>query len=566
MHKQRSLLAFLLSGILFGTCGSADVWNEDVRYETWPFASKEDHESGHLLDAFLEWVRRRTHITVNPSVRITLIDSFRRYGVLANTNIDNFAILTITPSDDMLCGSRLTPEDLQAEKARGLMPSIINEHITEVSEEDGRALTFLDPSILNSLADNFYLKLIRELLIGNESRWYPYIRILPSDADFKEYMPQYWSSDAVSLWQATTLPPSTNLLPSKQSAAQLEVEVMSIYCSRYGKQASPLMRRVLCDSELHQWAFTVMVTRSWGPHSRTCLIPVADMFNHGSEGNSLATVGIDSGAIYTATIHREGDELTQTYRADLTHEEFFLVNGFSVLDGRVPLSPIKVPKEADIQSSDWCKNGSTPSLYVSKPKPGGGQCSIAAKDLLCLLILYGKQSTSRINEIQKRYYVYVNQTEHLITINGDSSMWINARGDRGAWRKIKSDLKERTRALKRFSLNVIDALKPVNPSRAVLSIIATRRNEYKASQICLAAVKSRINLNKMRRKESKFSQHNSKHNSENTSTLMSGENKHSKKDNASFSWSIKLNGRRKRLQRRRYDASGRQRRHRGDEM
>ena len=197
------------------------------------------------------------------------------------------------------------------------------------------ALTHLDPDIMGKAAESVYYRVLYELLSGEESRFAPYLGMFPSLGEYQRYWVTYWDEEVIAEWTKGSAHAKYTL--DRQLALNNRLLGQGrLVCRVYGYDASPMMRRVLCDQSLLHWAHIAYVTRSWSLGAEDCFIPYADMFNHGGLDNSLFQYQ-DAACIASTRAHAAGEEFTQTYRKDLTFGDFFLMNGFVSESGVIPV-------------------------------------------------------------------------------------------------------------------------------------------------------------------------------------------------------------------------------------
>ncbi|GAB5372892.1 hypothetical protein AAMO2058_001703100 [Amorphochlora amoebiformis] len=111
------------------------------------------------------------------------------------------------------------------------------------------------------------IKLLRELQKGDKSNWAPYIRILPKSVD----LPMFWEQNDLDELELDAMKDMVTDYKYQLDQAWYEVE-----------QRYPDFTR-----ELFDWAWSIVLSRSFSFETnsgeRHALIPIADMFNHGSD-------------------------------------------------------------------------------------------------------------------------------------------------------------------------------------------------------------------------------------------------------------------------------------------
>jgi hypothetical protein len=322
---------------------AVDVDVPGLVYADWIFPGQmlSDDEK---LSNFRDWVGLSTSIRVHPAAGLWNFGDGRRFGIRATMDISGLQALCDIPVADMICGrsfdSDIMPEHLNANEVPFSWDPLVP------AREDA-PLSDLDASILGPAADTAIFKLMYELLRGDVSRWKPYIDMIPSLSEYEEYAVLLWSAESRREWMESGTALHISVYEQLKMSLALASNTQNYLCRKFGGIASPLMRRLLCDNSLLRWASVALATRAWGlAEHGTCFIPFADIFNHGSDRNSLFPVYggapndrskndgvLTSGGIYTGRDYKIGDEMTQTYSVNFTQLTFFISNSFTPREG-----------------------------------------------------------------------------------------------------------------------------------------------------------------------------------------------------------------------------------------
>ena len=132
-----------------------------------------------------------------------------------------------------------------------------------LSYPDIPSLTFLDPAILGTeTADSLLLRLLYELLTDTDSRFAPYVAILPPMRDYAEYWMTTWDEETRREWARGGAYPELMFSHLWDEYTSIQAAGRRV-CHTHGWDASPLMRRVLCDSQLLHWAYITLHARGW---------------------------------------------------------------------------------------------------------------------------------------------------------------------------------------------------------------------------------------------------------------------------------------------------------------
>jgi hypothetical protein len=349
------LFAIVAARAAIDPCFVAELDGSFPKYPAWAFPIDGTDRTGKeaVLQRFNDWLVANTSVYLHPHVRLQYFEDGRRFGVVATKDFHALEILSRTADEDMIVGTVVTslynPDDRR--------PYDFDPNEYPLTPP---TLTYLDESVLGQAATSLALRTIYELLIGDASRWAPYIAIFPSIADFEAYMPAYWArSDlnraARAEWYDRGSEVQRQLLRSLELEQARFLSHMRGMCGEFGYNASPLMRRLLCDESLHVWALMIRVTRSWSSGGgKEELKPLTDMYNHGDGGNSVfhhtfeglaGAIVASPGETATSAGPFAGEELTQTYKRHQTYAQFFITDGFVSDAGSVMIPPRSVSEQ-----------------------------------------------------------------------------------------------------------------------------------------------------------------------------------------------------------------------------
>lgn len=177
-----------------------------------------------------------------------------------------------------------------------------------------------------------FLKLLREYERGQASLWYPWLNSLP----------RYFSNgSSLTHLCSDLLPPLVGNLVALE-----RVRFRQFY--RALKQAEGLTPTTKIDKELAKWAFAIVYTRSLplfqdehGNCQDVQLVPVADMFNHGTEVEvELRTDNDGNCAVVTTLDVPSGSPLRVSYGDPTNPSHLFARYGF--LDETSPATFCKI--------------------------------------------------------------------------------------------------------------------------------------------------------------------------------------------------------------------------------
>ena len=506
--------------------------NNDYSYENWDFyISNANYESA--LTMFEHWVTHNTSISLHPSATLKYFNYDKRFGVVANQATHKAELISATPIKDMICGvSSISVECKYYIYYINFRCNICNIAVSDETPynwspkefPEQPSLTYLDPSIIGRISNSIYYRLIYELLIQSDSKFSPYLGIFPSVADYQQYWVTYWGTDEMEEWEKGNTNAKQALYDQLNTNKQLLSHGRRV-CNVFGYDATPLMRRVLCDQTLLQWARIAYITRSWSFPHEDCFIPYADMFNHGGMDNSLFNYA-QASCIASIRSHAVGDEYTQTYRKDLTYADFFLMNGFVSESGVIVVTNNQYKKYM-IQPTSKARHAmkilncneiwSTQRWrYLHEIHMDGPVCEVSLEILQCYRLGMLGASVQDTKKVLKSYKQLLrnNDTKVMWLGNWSSgiiqplSYWDESMDDIPVWEAIQSDMQSSLEELKTSEIEN-QVLYHTGKSKALRSMGYLRIVERQAIQYCLSTIQYHIqllykphNYKKMKKKQS----------------------------------------------------------------
>jgi len=437
-------------------------------YSDWNFhLDGEGNSKERALQQFENWLAVNTSIYAHPHAKLRFFNDRRRFGVIATKDFHDLEVLSRIPDEDMIIGASI----MLSYSQDPLRQCDFGPNKYPISSPK---LTYLDTSILGGSADMLVLKVIYELLIGPASRWEPFINIFPSVGDFEMYMPSYWAGSDVNSaareeWDRGGDDYHRHLLLSLETQEGQFLAYMRNMCADFGYDATPLMRRLLCDERLHLWSMTIQSTRGWSrENSQEALEPLNDMFNHGDGGNSVFYHSFEGkqGAMVatqattaTSAGPMSGEELTQTYKRHQTHPQFFVRDGFVSEAGSVLVPPKVIgadsvgqgvrKKMAELQ----CWMSPMEFEYHPTRLRDASICALSVHTYTCYRLLVSsmtaKQMKKAVDQHKKRVDELSNSDIWLSDTHVDSGIDIYSKGapvhtfaTKSAWFDIHSLWKE----------------------------------------------------------------------------------------------------------------------------
>lgn len=162
----------------------------------------------------------------------------------------------------------------------------------EQGQEDVRPLLIRpDYFLMGPIADVVEIRLMFEILIGEESDFVDFIRLLPSAEELQHLM-WYYDQDAEKQIALCSAHVREEYADRKKNEVQLRLNAQRYFCHLYTKgsqsklfRLSALMEQLLCSPDLWLWVGALKNTRAWAmdstqdPYSN-CFVPIMDLFNH----------------------------------------------------------------------------------------------------------------------------------------------------------------------------------------------------------------------------------------------------------------------------------------------
>jgi hypothetical protein len=245
------------------------------------------------------------------NVRASYIDENMRVGVVATNEIQEGEIyLSMPPSSSII-----SLETATIEKGSSLANKLLN--VLKSHRRDGGVDTLL-----------FYL-LHETYLAKEESKWYPYLRMLPSLDDLKRHSPLFFEQDMFDYLAGSDV--RSSLIEQQQRAREDFQE--------FAKNADIVkvlgLQNVSLDKYL--WAYAIIHSRSIWWNGMRHLVPMLDLINcaemNNSEGKIAAahktSLDEDNNAITKASItFGQGDQVFENYSQP--NQILFLYHGFVI--------------------------------------------------------------------------------------------------------------------------------------------------------------------------------------------------------------------------------------------
>lgn len=175
----------------------------------------------------------------------------------------------------------------------------------------------------------FYLfvKVLAEWEKGENSPWFPWMNSLPR---------RFYNAVSMTSFCYECLPPLVFSLARKE-----RVKFDNFFSAL--RDVTCLRAETKRNEELAQWAFNVVYTRGWGPNEggNKCIVPMADLFNHGTDTEVEITVDEGGNCVaYTTHDVPEGSPLRVSYGDPTNPSHLFATYGF--LDETSPATFCKI--------------------------------------------------------------------------------------------------------------------------------------------------------------------------------------------------------------------------------
>lgn len=170
-----------------------------------------------------------------------------------------------------------------------------------------------------------FLKILTEYERGDESPWFPWLNSLP----------RLFNSGAAMT------PFCYDCLPPLVASLAMEERVRFINFYQALKQADFLSEETKQNRDLAKWAYNVVYTRSFEMYGETRIVPMADMFNHGTETEIDFSYDEEGNCIVYATRDvPAGSPLRMSYGDPTNPSRLFATYGF--LDETAPATFCKI--------------------------------------------------------------------------------------------------------------------------------------------------------------------------------------------------------------------------------
>lgn len=176
-------------------------------------------------------------------------------------------------SEDGVDVCAMTAQDLPAESPVLFVPNEMILTGSKAQQELGRFETAEKRLVSGRIADHIphfylFLKILNEYEMGDQSPWYPWLNSLP----------RYYSNGA------SMTPFCFECLPPLVGWLAMNERVRFIQFFQALKHVDFLSEQTKSSKELAKWAFAVVHTRCFETDDGDVrLVPMADMFNHGTE-------------------------------------------------------------------------------------------------------------------------------------------------------------------------------------------------------------------------------------------------------------------------------------------
>mmetsp|Transcript_130394 Transcript_130394/g.194064 ORF Transcript_130394/g.194064 Transcript_130394/m.194064 type:complete len:447 (+) Transcript_130394:105-1445(+) len=233
-------------------------------------------------------------------------------------------------SEDGLDWSVVTTEDLPASNPVLYVPS----QMILSSVQSRQEYPAVEPAVdmLNRLGAGdqiqqfcLFVKVLMEYQNGDQSPWYPWMNSLPR---------LYYNAVSMTDFCYECLPPLVFSLARKEKVRY------DNYCDAL-KKVDCLSDQIKNDPRVTKWAFNVVQTRSVGPDGDKRIIPVADMFNHGTETEVDMNFDEEGNCnVYTTRDVPAGSPLRISYGDPTNPSHLFATYGF--LDETSPATFCKI--------------------------------------------------------------------------------------------------------------------------------------------------------------------------------------------------------------------------------
>ena len=189
----------------------------------------------------------------------------------------------------------------------------------------------------NDAVPQFYLfiKVLLEYSKGTDSPWFPWLNSMPR---------LFYNAVSMTDFCYECLPPLVLGL-ARGEKVKLDNFVDAL------QKVDGLDPAIKGNRELAKWAFNIVFTRSFGPDDNKQIVPMGDMFNHGTETEVAVNYNDDgSVAVYTTRDVPAGSPLRMSYGDPTNPSYFFSRYGF--LDESSPATFCKLMLTPTAQLKD----------------------------------------------------------------------------------------------------------------------------------------------------------------------------------------------------------------------
>uniref|UniRef100_A0A7S0ACS3 SET domain-containing protein n=1 Tax=Minutocellus polymorphus TaxID=265543 RepID=A0A7S0ACS3_9STRA len=240
----------------------------------------------------------------------------------------------------------------------------------------------------NDAVPQFYLfvKVLLEYSKGPDSPWFPWLNSMPR---------LFYNAVSMTDFCYECLPPLVLGL-ARGEKVKLDNFIDAL------QKVDGLDPSIKANRDLAKWAFNIVFTRSFGPDDNKQIVPMGDMFNHGTETEVAVNYNDDgSVAMYTTRDVPAGSPLRMSYGDPTNPSYFFARYGF--LDESSPATFCKLMLTPTAQLKDMGYDYSRMLFYKET-----GDVSEEVWDVL----LYQELAGNR--DVQQQFY-----NAHM---NGDAEL------------------------------------------------------------------------------------------------------------------------------------------------
>lgn len=266
------------------------------------------------VQPFDEWVTN-CGVQRAPGVQLTSQDGLDHY-VVASEGLAQGSPVLFVP-DNMIFSTRAAKEEFGG---------AVQEAVAQLGRLGG-----------NDAVPQFYLfiKVLLEYSKGQDSPWFPWLDSMPR---------LFYNAVSMTDFCYECLPPLVLGLARGE-----KVKLDNFYDAL--QKVDGLDPAIKANRDLATWAFNIVFTRSFGPDDNKQLVPMGDMFNHGTETEVAVNYNDDgSVAVYTTRDVPAGSPLRMSYGDPTNPSYFFSRYGF--LDESSPATFCKLMLTPTAQLKD----------------------------------------------------------------------------------------------------------------------------------------------------------------------------------------------------------------------